>query len=336
MITMQQLVGVDAGGTSTRAAVVRADGTCLGIGRGGRGNPVSDGAEAAGASIATAVGGALAAAGVAGETVRRTSVAMAGGTISESPEWLRRPLRTVGLEGAVAIEPDLLAMFCSGTPALAGYGLVAGTGATAVRVVDAEMVGMADGLGWLLGDVGSGFWIGQRVARAVAHALSARPPATTLVGPALEALGIDADTRRLDGPTAPALTSLVRTVYGSSPLSLARLAPLAFLDPADEVSCRIVDDAIDGLADTLLAVTEPGLDGPVVIGGGVANSQQRLADGVIAALAGRGLTPQVHLAHDGLVGACIVALRRAGITVDQPVFENLHASVADQRRRAGG
>jgi len=129
---MLQLLAIDAGGTSTRAMVIDVTGRCLGFGRGGRGNPVSDGAAAAAAAISTAAEGALRTAGLRGESIGRVTLAMAGGLSFAPTDWL--PLGDIGVQAPVAVESDLLAMFCSGTADLDGYGVVAGTGATAVRV----------------------------------------------------------------------------------------------------------------------------------------------------------------------------------------------------------
>lgn len=324
MITMLHLLAVDAGGTSTRAALLTGAGTCLGVGRGGRGNPVSDGADAAAAAIGTAIAHALAQApSVPPGEVTAVTVAMAGGTVgSGGTDWLRPALEHIGVRAPVRIEPDLLAMFASGTPEPDGYGLVAGTGSTSVRVRHGEVDLTADGLGWLLGDSGSGFWIGHQVARAVALDLDGRGPATTLTPAALTTLGIDhGGAPDLNGRSA-ALAGLVSAVYLASPLRLATLAPLAFADPADQVSNRIVTDAEGALAQLVLDVARPELPGPLVVGGGVA-TQARILDSVTAAVRAGGVTGPVHRVDDGLVGAQVIALRRAGIEVDEALFARL-------------
>ena len=330
MITMLQLLAVDAGGTSTRAMVLDSRGTCWGIGRAGRGNPVSDGAEKAAAAITAAVGGALASADRPGSEVAAVTLAMAGGLAFAHTDWLTPGLGGLGVDAAVTPEPDLLAMFCSGTSLLDGYGLVAGTGATAVRVRGGDMEAMADGLGWLLGDAGSGFWIGHQVARAVALDLEARGPATTLTPRLLEQLGIASTEEKVEARPA-ALNGLVRVVYSGSPLQLAAFAPLALADPADPVSQEIVRAAVDHLARAVLDVADADLPGPLVIGGGV-GAQPTIRDALVPRLAAGGLTGPVMRVEDGLVGAGVLALRRQGVDVDEVVFERLRATTAAARR----
>lgn len=328
MITMLHLLGIDAGGTSTRAMVVRADGRCLGIGGGGRGNPVSDGVEAAAASIGQAVAGALSRWGGA-EPIAGVALAIAGGSVAGGPTWLSPTLADLGVTAEISIEPDLLAMFASGTHEEAGYGLVAGTGATAVRVRSGEVEVTADGLGWLIGDTGSGFWIGHQVARAVAAELDGRGPTTSLTPAVLASLGVS-DRGPLVRGRSPALTRLVNAVYASSPLRLAALAPLAFADPGDEVSTAIVTAAEAALAQAVLDIAEPDLPGPLVIGGGVA-TQARVCDAVAAAVRAGGVTGEVHTVADGLVGAGVLALRRAGLALDKAAFALLQETTAVAR-----
>jgi glucosamine kinase len=329
---MLHLLGIDAGGTSTRAMLLTADGTCLGIGRGGRGNPVSDGVEPAAAAIGAAVAGAFAIApAVDPGEVTAITLAMAGGSIGglDAP-WLRPTLDGLGVRAPARVEPDLLAMFASGTHEPDGYGLVAGTGSTAVRVRGGEVDLTADGLGWLLGDTGSGFWIGHQVVRAVAADLDARGPATSLTPAVLQALGV-ADRPELDrNGRKTSLGGLVTAVYSASPLRLAALAPLAFADTTDRVSAEIVATAEVALAQLVLDVAAPDLAGPLVVGGGVA-TQPRVRDAVVAAVRAGGVTGPVHRVDDGLVGAGVIALRRAGVVVDEQIFIRLAATTASRR-----
>ncbi|WP_420113414.1 N-acetylglucosamine kinase [Pseudactinotalea sp.] len=331
---MLHLLGIDAGGTSTRAALLTSDGTCLGVGRGGRGNPVSDGEAAAAQAIGAAITGALAQAPhVPPSDIAAVTIAMAGGSAAGmADEWLRPTLVALGIAASPQVEPDLLAMFASGTHEPDGYGLVAGTGSTAVRVRAGEVDLTADGLGWLLGDNGSGFWIGHQVARAAALELDGRGPATTLTPAVLAMLEIDADDQPdVNGRTA-ALARLVALVYRESPVRLAALAPLAFADPDDAVAAGIIEAAVTALAGLVLDVALPGLPGPLVVGGGVA-TQARVHESVVAAVRAGGMTGPVHRVDDGLVGAGVLALRRAGVTVDESTFHRLVETTTAARNR---
>ena len=335
-------LGIDAGGTSTRAVVLDPDGRCLGHGRSGSGNPISAGPAVAAASMRAAVEQALGAAGLPGSAVVSTSVAMAGGSrVAEDDEvaaTLRGALVTAGVAAALTVEPDLLALYFSGTHEASGYALVAGTGAAAVRVVDGEVAATCDGLGWLLGDDGSGFWIGREVARAVCADLDGRGPRTALTPLLLEAAPpMDPHAAEPLAPGAvqhPALRHLVRQLYAVPPVYLARFAPLAFAAVAtadDPVAADIIARAGLALTHTLAATLLPDLDGPVVLGGSVLVHQVAVADRVEPRWRVRRAPLSTRVVTDGLVGAAVLALRRAGATVDATTFTTVTDSLARLR-----
>ena len=84
--------------------------------------------------------------------------------------------------------PDLEVAFAAGTPEPDGSVLVAGTGATAGAVTGHRLTRTADGHGWLLGDDGSGFWLGREAVRATLRTLDAGEPPGRLVGSVLREL----------------------------------------------------------------------------------------------------------------------------------------------------
>jgi len=327
------LVAVDAGGTLTRASVVNDSLACVGTGRAGRGNPVGGGPEAAFDQIQLAVGQAADVAGVGLKEIGSVTLAGAGGSVF-APEFLAQRLAASGMTAPVAMKGDLAALFCSGTHATSGYSLVAGTGATAARIVDSVEEQVADGLGWLLGDTGSGFWIGRRVARAVAAALDGRAP-TTMVEAALAVLGIDLDLNLLRGRPF-ASHELVSVVYAGSPLALAALAPVAFLDDSDEVSAEIVSEAAQGLAQAVIDVWTPDVTGPLVMGGGVMSGQPRLREATLGALEQAGIQLPVIEAVDGLLGASVLAVRDTGMVVDATAFARLRSTTDEQLAMPAG
>src|SRR5699024_3927014 len=157
--------------------------------------------------------------------------AIAGGRVRAEPGWLNDACRAGGLPLTFRLESDLHAAFCSAPPEGDGHALVAGTEAIALRVREHEEVPVSDGIGRLLGDDGSGFWIGQRVARAALAALDGRGPATALSPALLEQLGLEADPAgRIEGRTR-SVQDAIDVLYGQRPVELASLAPLAFAAP---------------------------------------------------------------------------------------------------------
>ncbi|HWU29325.1 MAG TPA: hypothetical protein VN041_09580, partial [Microbacterium sp.] len=82
------LLGIDAGGTSTRAVLTDLHGECLGYGVGGRGNPISAGPERAADGVLAAVGAALLPSGRTLADIAVIVPAMAGMRAAGGADWL--------------------------------------------------------------------------------------------------------------------------------------------------------------------------------------------------------------------------------------------------------
>src|SRR4051794_2458872 len=319
-----RLVAVDAGGTHTRAVVVAPTGRCLGYAVAGGGNPTAVGPESAAGSVADSVVEALGRAEVPSTQIRLVVLAMAGAGSTPVADHLRRRLAGIGLDAPTVFESDLLATYVSGTPAPDGYAVIAGTGAGAIRVEDGRQVAVADALGWLLGDEGSGFWIGRRVVRAALADLDGRGPSTALTPLMLARLGVSA-------PSAAShrepISAVVRALYAGPPVRLADYARLVFEVDGDATADSILDDPAAALARTLDAVRSPTVSGPLVLGGGILGRAPLLADRLAAAYGG----DEVHAVADGTVGVSVLALRHAGTHVDEAVFQRLTTSLTAVR-----
>jgi N-acetylglucosamine kinase-like BadF-type ATPase len=319
-------LALDAGGTSTRAVVLDISGRAYGYGHARGGNPTARGIREAVDAVGVAAEQALT--GSARSDRPTTAlIAMAGEKTAAFREQVSSRLAGMGVL-EVVLDHDLLGIFHSGTAALEGYALIAGTGTVAARIRDGRLDRVAGGKGWLLGDAGGGFWIGHAVAQAVVADLDGQGQDTALTGLVLEATGIEADTDTLAG-RAEALRQLVSSLYARPPISLADFAPLAFAAHEDRVARPILIGASAALADLLSAVRAPDLQGPVVVGGSV------IVRGMLAAPP----SLQVELAPlvggepvipvpDGLVGAAVLVLRHTGRDVDETFFRTIQAEVA--------
>src|SRR5215213_8730824 len=318
-------LAVDAGGTSTRAVLIDTLGSAYGYGRAGGGNPTATGIGPAAEAIGYAAERAMGDLTGSGQPALAL-IAMAGEKTAAFREQVVGRLAGLGLS-EVVLDPDLLGMFHSGTPTRDGYALIAGTGAVAARIRGGRLDRVVGGKGWLLGDAGSGFWIGHAVARAVVAALDGQGQPTALTGLVLEKLGIEANPGTLAG-RAEALRQLVSAVYARPPISLAELAPLAFEVHDDRVARAILLDASAALADLLSAVRAPDLAGPVVVGGsvivrGMLSAPPGLRSELIPLAGGDPVIP----VSDGLVGAAVLVLRHAGGQVDEALFRTIQADV---------
>jgi len=328
MHLMKTFLAIDAGGTSTRCALVTDNGHCLGYARTGSGNPVSAGHDASVTSITLAAQQALS--DHDPHDVEALFIGMAGGGQARV-EAMAQALRAMGIQATLHVEGDLLPTFCSGTLSPVGYALVAGTGATGIRVADGEVARSSDGLGWLLGDVGSGFWIGRKVARAVLADLEGRGPHTAMTRPFLGHLGLSMGDESAEG-RAEVVDQAVSRLYAEAPVKLARFSRLACEATTDAVACEIVSEAITGLGTTLRTLFLPDVSGPIVLGGGLLSNNpgfvQRLSQ------IWERNPEEIHVVADGVVGACVLALRSTRIDVDDEVFARIRTTVSDRSAAA--
>ncbi|MEY9912747.1 glucosamine kinase [Catenulispora sp. MAP12-49] len=202
------VVGLDVGGSHSRAVLATVDGRTLGTGHAGGGNPTVLGAAAAVANIVAALGAALG--DVPGDRVGACVVGLAGVSTlmadPKAPRVLEQAWADAGLVCPVRVVSDVTVSFAAGTPAPDGTLLVSGTGAVAARMHDRLPARFSDGYGWLLGDEGSGFWIGRQAARAAIAAADGRRPMAELATAVLaQLLDQEAESGRatLDPDTAP-------------------------------------------------------------------------------------------------------------------------------------
>ncbi|MGW1062414.1 N-acetylglucosamine kinase [Micromonospora rubida] len=304
------VVGLDVGGTSTRAVALTLAGERLGDGRGGGGNPTSHGAERAAGELLTALRGALT--GVDPTRVRAGTIGLAGaGRLLADPAGkaaFDRAWRDAGLRCPCSVHGDALVAYASGTASPDGTVLIAGTGAIAAQVRDLRLDRVADGHGWLLGDAGSGFWLGREAVRRLLAGLDRGRTAGTLAAQVLtELLGSD----RVAARPRDTVDAVVQAVTRQPPVELARLAPLvvAAALAGDPVATGLLDEAAGQLAESAGRIRPPGAVDPVVLGGGLLTGGTPLAAAVRAELGRRWPDAPLRTAGDGAAAAAWLAAR---------------------------
>ena len=238
------VVGLDIGGTSTRATVLTLTGQRVGTGRAGGGNPTSHGAERAAAELLTALREALAdldptrvAAGTIGLAGAGRLLADPAGRAAFDQAW-----HDAGLRCPYAVHGDALVAYASGTAAPDGTILIAGTGAITAQVHELRLDRIADGHGWLLGDAGSGFWLGREAVRRLLADLDAgRTPGALATAVLTELLG----SAEIAARPRATVDATIQAVTRRPPVELARLAPLV-VDAAthgDPVATALITEA---------------------------------------------------------------------------------------------
>lgn len=321
------LLAIDVGGSTSRATMVDLAGNCLGQGRNRGGNPGSNPpAEAAAAIIAAAQAAAAQAGGPL--DIKVALLAIAGPRNADVQRRLEDAFHTMGLTGPLVLDGDTNAMLPSVTAATEGYCVFAGTGSGAVRVRNGEIDGVVDAAGYLVGDLGSGFWLGHHAAIAVAAALEGRGPDTALTKTVLDVLDIPlTDDTAFDGRPAP-LRMFIDAIYKMRPIELARFAPQVIANRDDPIAAALLAQAERYLLDDFRLVYDPGMPGPVVLGGSVAAHLAGLPAAISDVIRAAGHEPDIRLAGDPSVGAAVLALRHQGVMVDEAMLKHIAASMA--------
>ncbi len=233
-------VGVDAGGTATRALLAE-DGVRRAEHTAGAANASALGAVRAAQTIADAVRA------VAGERhPDAIVVGAAGAGRARVAEAIARALHASYPQARIDVGGDAPLALRAAIPAGPGVVLVAGTGSVAYAE-NADRCVRIGGAGYLLGDEGSAYAIGLAAARLYARTLDGRaqPDDTTaLVAHAFEAPDRDAFLAAVyDEPLVPA--------------RFAALAPavLALASEGNRAAGKIVQSAAGELADLVRAAT---------------------------------------------------------------------------------
>ncbi|WP_118082398.1 BadF/BadG/BcrA/BcrD ATPase family protein [Streptomyces sp. CC0208] len=337
------VIGLDAGGTRTRAVLAAADdGRVLGESTGGPGNAMTVPVPQLTDHLTEAL------ARVVPEAARTRVVAVTGGfagatAASEDDPGtgrartaLTEALRRLGVPtGRVGVCSDIEAAFAAapGTPS-DGLALVAGTGAVAMRITDRHATTTVDGDGWLLGDEGSGFWIGRSAVRAALRMADGRGRPTVLAGWVGRALDLPVDVLPKSaipsydrsgavppGGTAPHPTGvpgwerarredfrrhLLPAVMADPPIRLARFAPLVAEAAAerDAVAGTILSEAADHLLESVRAL-EPRPGERIVATGGLLGPEGPLTAPLAERLRAHGLS--LDWVADGCPGAVALA-----------------------------
>ncbi|MEP6469855.1 MAG: BadF/BadG/BcrA/BcrD ATPase family protein [Chloroflexota bacterium] len=307
------VLGADIGGTSTRILLAGYDGAPLRRGSAGGGNPVSH-PDTAAAALAEALREAFA--GIDPARVRAAVVGVAGGSALDQPEVrdaFDRVWSDIGLSCSPTYAPDLAVAFASGTADADGTVVIAGTGAVAGAVRDRHIVRTADGHGWLLGDDGSGYWLGREAARVTLGTLDADEPPGALASSVLHELGATraADAVAKSDPNA-ARARVIHTLNTRAPVRLAELAPLVVAAAAahDPEAERIVDEAARLLARTVARIRQPDEVTPIVLAGSLAREDSPVG-AKLRTLVGERFQGPLLSASNGVGGAAWLALAEA-------------------------
>ena len=230
------VLGIDAGGTKTVCLLADEHGVVVSEGRG------------AGANLHTA--GELAVekvlhesmeAAIGDRTITPAAICLGIAGVDREDEMLtvRAVMRRIGYKSRVLVVNDALIGLVAGARDEPGIAINAGTGSIVYGRNAAFEAARAGGWGHMIGDEGSGYWIGRESLAAVMRAADGRGPATGLTAEILTHFNVNDESR------------LPRIVYDRElpRASVAALGPIIqrVAEQGDAVAGRILERAAEEL-----------------------------------------------------------------------------------------
>jgi N-acetylglucosamine kinase-like BadF-type ATPase len=273
------LVGVDAGGSHTEAVVADELLTIRARVRGPAGAVRPGNLPAAARAIVATVRQALSEAGVSG-VPRALVVGAAGAGRDHERRALGDALLEAHLAHHVEVTTDAAIALESVFRHATGILLIAGSGSIAYARDPSGVVWRAGGLGWQLGDEGSGYSLGRAALSAVGKAADGRGPATALASAVTQHTNVQS------------LDDLVFWSGTAAPGAVAALAKLVqeAARAGDRVAQALVANAAEELALHVLALLQrfPAEAAvPLALAGGILTSGFPVREALVAALGER-------------------------------------------------
>jgi glucosamine kinase len=187
----QIVIGIDGGGSKTHAIVADESGNSLGEAT-GPGSAVKPGEEDASADVIVETArAALDKAKIADATPRVLCVGVAGVGREPARQALWQALVSRDVASDIVVHTDFGIALDDAFGDGPGVLLIAGTGSAAFGRSPAGTTGRCGGWGPVIGDEGSGTWIGKRALSIVSAASDGRESQTALTGAILTAAEVN-------------------------------------------------------------------------------------------------------------------------------------------------
>lgn len=292
------VMGIDGGGSNLRVVVATPDLQVVGESHAGTVNPSVIGHEAAAGLIRQHMWAAITNAHLQPADIRAVCIGVAGASADHSADWLYEVIGPITPNAKIRPSADQEIALVGAHGKREGILILAGTGSVAYGVNPAGQAAVVGGWGYLLGDEGSGYWLGMSALRAISQASERRAAKTTLTESVLHELNLEKPR------------DLIRWLYAQPRnAEIAQLAPLIIqqADAGDAVANCLVGEAIQHLAGHVTALRDilnfP--DAPIAFAGGLLTHPNALSSGL-----GRHLQlPAIPVPlYPPVIGAVLLAL----------------------------
>jgi glucosamine kinase len=249
------VMGIDGGATKTLAAVLDLKRHALCVAHGGPSNEDAVGAQAAVQALLEVADEAIERAGIERSDLDAAVLAVAG----TDTEAIAHQVRATGMGDDWIVVNDVVGAWATATGAQPGIGAISGTGSNVFGMGPDGRAWRAGGWGHLLGDEGSGYWLGIESIKAALRDREASGPKTALSDAAVEFFAV------------ASVEALAARVY-AKPLSKGEIAAFAtetakLAARGDAVARELYGHGARELAEQILAVVrQTGLAGAFPVG----------------------------------------------------------------------
>jgi N-acetylglucosamine kinase-like BadF-type ATPase len=288
---MQAVLGIDGGGTRTRAAIIAGE-RVLAHGECGSIKRLRVGAEAAEENLRALLKNLYAQAGVS--AVCAASVGVASASMPGTREWIAAVFQDFKVERSEVVGDEVIALDAAfrGGP---GILQIAGTGSNTIGRAPDGSRESAGGWSSRLGDEGSGYWIGLHGVRRALHAHDREEP-TQILKRVGEIWG------------TPSLDDLINLGDSTPGPDFAALAPAMneLAEAGDPIALGVLRQAAADLVEFVLLVRaklrrKHGIAGevPVAWTGGVIEKMTLVREAFFAGLSAA--APQMPVGREAIV-----------------------------------
>lgn len=258
---VHRLIGIDGGGTGTRAVLATPEGRVLGRGEAGP-SALAQGAAQAWQNIRSAVARAFgdAGLGVADDAALARCAVGLGLAGAENPLWVREFRERAPAFAAIVLDSDGYAALLGAHAGAPGALVAVGTGSIGVVLRADGTRHTVGGWGWKLGDEAGGGWLGQHAVRHTQKAMDGRVAGGVAASPLAQAVAAGCGSDR---------ATLLDWTFAADQRSYAALAPLVAeceaTDPAAAALIALALDEVQRMADAL----DPRAELPLAITGSI-------------------------------------------------------------------
>jgi N-acetylglucosamine kinase-like BadF-type ATPase len=316
-------VGIDGGGTGTRAFLADAKGRIVGRGEAGLSNLHHASDDEVRAHLNTAFAAVFSKAGVRPEQCVSIFAGMAGVTTASTAARFEKLIRDCSLAHAtIGIDHDIRIALAGGLGGKPGIALIVGTGSSCYGRTAGGRTCQTGGWGALVSDEGSGYWLALHAIVAAIRMADGRSEESNLRARVFEWLGIDD------------VSQVLKRLYedGISRTEIAAFAPqvLELAEGGDATALEILERGANELAQMVEAnhrrlPTRPGPE--LAITGGLGTARTLYRQKLEAAL--RQLLPGVRINElymSPTAGAVMLAMQQAGVEITENVLSNLRST----------